>query len=187
MTPIKACLIAAAAAVATLAATTAAASATTYDFTLLDNNGVTIDASGVLTLTGNVIDSIAGSINGYGAITGLIANPNSPGADIVGNILFDNLFKPSVPGVDNYGIYVSTVSGTNINLYNVHSYGPNIPDNTATVYDDTVNASVANGAFSITAVPEPAAWALMLVGIGLAGAALRSESKLASAKARARS
>jgi len=89
--------------------------------------------------------------------------------------------------VDNYGIYVSTASGTNINLYNVHSYGSNIPDNTATVYDDTVNTSVANGTFSITAVPEPAAWALMLVGIGLAGATLRSESKLALAKARARS
>jgi hypothetical protein len=181
---LKGSLIGAVAAIATLTATAAAASATMYDFTLLDSNGVTIDASGVLTLTGDVIDSIAGSINGYGAITGLVANPSSPGAVIVGDILFDNLFNPSARGVDNYGIYVSTVSGTNINLYNVHSDGANIPDNTATVYDDTIKTSVANGAFSITAVPEPAAWALMLVGIGLAGATLRSESKRALTKAR---
>jgi PEP-CTERM motif len=186
MTLVKASLIGVVAAVATLAAT-AAASATTYDFTLRDNNGVTIDASGVLTLTGDVIDSIAGSINGYGAITDLIANPNSPGANLKGDIIYDNLFDPSVPGVDNNGIFVSTASGDNFNLFNVHSWGSNIPDNTATVYDDNAGRYVANGTFSITAVPEPAAWALMLVGIGLAGATVRSESKLALAKARARS
>src|SRR5579859_977382 len=158
MTLIKDSLLGATAALATLAAT--AASATTYDFTLLDNNGVTIDASGVLNLTGDVINNIAGDITGYGAITGLIGNPNSPGANIVGDILYDNLFNPSVPGVDNNGIYVSTASGANINLYNVHSSGSNIPDNTATVYVDQVG-SVANGTFSVspTGVPEPAGWA----------------------------
>lgn len=184
MSHLRAIFITATAAFAGLVGT--AASANVYDFTLLDNNGVTVDASGTLSLTGDVIDFITGSINGYGAITGLIANPNSPNANIQGNILYDNLFDPSVPGVDNYGIFVSTAAGPNINLYNVHSFGPNIPDNTATVYDDTINASVANGVFSVTAVPEPAAWALMLVGIGLAGATFRSESRPAPAKARSR-
>jgi hypothetical protein len=180
MTLVKASLIGAAAALATFAAT--AASATTYDFTLLDNDATTIDASGVLTLTGNVIDSITGNVDGYGAITGLIANPNSPGANIQGDIEYDNLFDVAAPGVDLYGIFLTTASGAAINLYNVHSGGSNVPDNTATVYVDGVG-SVANGTFSITAVPEPASWGLMLVGIGLAGATLRSSAKRADATA----
>jgi len=176
MTHLRFSLIGAVAAVATLVA--GAASAQTYDFTLTDNNGVTIDASGVFNLTGDVINSISGQINGYGPITGLIPNPSSPGPVIEGNILYDNLFDPMAPGVDYYGIFVSTFSGVNINLYNTHSGGPNVPDNTATVYDDTINASVANGVFSVSGgVPEPAAWAMMLVGVGLAGAALRGAAK----------
>jgi hypothetical protein len=179
MTLLKASLVGASAALATLAAT-AASAATTYDFTLLDNNGVTVDASGVLTLTGDVIETIAGSVNGYGAITGLIVNPNSPSANTQGDILYDNLFDVSAPGVDNYGIFLRTAVGAAINLYNVNSWGPNVPDDTATVYVDGVG-SVANGRFSVTAVPtaipEPGAWALMLVGMGLAGATLRSHAK----------
>jgi hypothetical protein len=186
VTGVKTSLISAAAALASLIATTA--SATTYDFTLLDNNGVTIDASGVLTLTGDVIDSITGSINGYGAITGLIPDPNSPNANTQGNIIYDNLFDPSVPGLDYYGIFVSTASGTNINLYNLDSYGSNVPDNTATVYDDNANTYVANGTFSvgIAGVPEPTGWALMLVGVGLAGATVRTSPKRALAPASSR-
>jgi hypothetical protein len=177
MTYIRASLLGISAAVAALAAT--AASATSYDFTLLDNDGVTIDASGVMTLTGNVIDSISGSVNGFGAITGLITNPNSPGYNTVGDIIYDNLFDPSVPGVDNDGIFLSTASGANLNLFNLDSWGANIPDNTATIYDDGVGY-IANGTFSVSptttpAVPEPETWALMLVGIGLAGATLRSQ------------
>lgn len=183
MTLVKACLTGAAAAVFALAAT--AASAAVYDFTLLDNNGVTVDASGTLTLSGDVIDSITGSVNGYGGITGLIGNPNSPGANVQGNIEYDNLFDTSVPGVDYYGIFISTASGVNINLFNLDSYGPYTPDNTATVYDDTINASVANGTFtaSLAPVPEPGAWALMLVGIGLAGATVRTSPRRALARA----
>jgi hypothetical protein len=180
MTLIKASLVGAAAAFATLAAT--AASATAYDFTLLDNDGSTVDASGVLNLTGNVIDSITGTVNGYGAITGLMANPDSPNAHIQGDIEYDNLFNTAVPGVDLWGIFLNTASGAAINLYNVYSGGSNVPNNTATVYVDGVG-SVANGAFSITAVPEPASWGLMLVGIGLAGATLRSSPKQARARA----
>lgn len=78
-----------------------------------------------------------------------------------------------------------TTAGAAINLHNVRSDGSNVPDNTATVYVDGVG-SVANGQFSITAVPEPASWALMLVGIGLAGATLRTAPKRALAGATSR-
>ena len=184
MTLVKASLVAAAAALASLAATTA--SAASYDFTLLDNNGVTVDASGVLNLTGDVIDSITGVIKGYGSITGLIADPNSPNANVQGDIIYDNLFDTAVPGVDNDGIFLSTSTGANINLFNLNSSGLNVPDNTATVYVDNLGRYAANGTFSIAkSVPEPAAWALMLVGIGLTGATLRSARKPALATARA--
>jgi hypothetical protein len=186
MAHVKTSLIAAVAALAGLIATTA--SAATYDFTLLDNNGVTVDASGAMTLTGDVVDSITGSINGFGAITGLIPNTNSPGTTQVGDIIFDNLFDPSVPGLDNYGIFLATASGVNINLFNLNSGGSTIPDNTSTVYADNIGY-VANGTFSVSpaAVTEPAAWAMMLVGIGLTGATLRSAPRPALAKAKARS
>jgi hypothetical protein len=186
MTCVRASVIGVSAAIAMLAATTA--SAASYDFTLLDNNGTTIDASGVITLTGDVIDAISGEVTGYGAITGLITNPNSPGPNILGDILYDNLFDPSVPGVDNYGIFLSTASGANFNLFNLDSWGANIPDNTATLYNDTAGAYVANGTFSISpataAVPEAAAWTLMLVGIGFAGASLRTSRRRSIANAR---
>jgi hypothetical protein len=186
MTLVKASLVAATAALATLAASTA--SAASYDFTLLDNNGVTVDASGVLNLTGDVIDSITGSVTGFGTITGLIANPNSPGYNVQGDIIYDNLFKASVPGVDNDGVFLSTSSGANLNLFNLDSSGTNFPNNTAAVYEDNVGY-VANGTFSVTAVavPEPSAWALMLLGVGLAGATLRMSPKQATAKTRAAS
>jgi PEP-CTERM motif len=180
MNLVRASVVAAVAALASVAAS--AASATTIDFKLLDNNGMTVDASGVLKLTGDVVNSISGCIKGYGEITGLIADTASPGPNIQGDIEYDNHFVTTKPGVDLWGIFVTTAVGKAINLYNVNSGGSNVPDNTATVYVDGVG-SVANGRFSITSVPEPASWALMLIGVGLAGAALRSSPQRARAAA----
>jgi hypothetical protein len=45
-------------------------------------------------------------------------------------------------------------------------------------------ATDAAGTLTISAIPEPAAWTLMLIGFGLAGAYLRGSARIA---ARARS
>ncbi len=56
----------------------------------------------------------------------------------------------------------SNFSGTGAVLTNGYSYAQIAPQNQATVAAGTV-----------TAVPEPASWAMMIVGFGLAGSALR--------------
>jgi hypothetical protein len=181
MTLLRASLLGAAAAVVSLAAT-AASAATAYDFTLTDNDGSTIDASGILIMAGDVIRSIKGSVTNFGTITGLIYNPNSPYAHTQGNIIYDNLFDTTVPGVDNDGIYLKTSLGDQINIFNLDSGGYNVPDSSATEYVDNTGVYAAYGHFSITpdptaAIPEAGAWAMMLVGMGLAGATLRSHAK----------
>ena len=45
----------------------------------------------------------------------------------------------------------------------------------------TPNGEIISGAITVFAVPEPASWALMLVGFGGLGYALRSRRKLAKA------
>ena len=46
----------------------------------------------------------------------------------------------------------------------------------------SVKGELISGAIEVFAVPEPAAWTLMLVGVGGLGYALRSRRKLAKAR-----
>lgn len=56
-------------------------------------------------------------------------------------------------------------------------------DEEGVIYDNFRFETVATGGTGGSPAPEPAAWALMLAGFGLAGAALRRRSALASAGA----
>ena len=49
----------------------------------------------------------------------------------------------------------------------------NVGDTSAYANDWAVGSQYINYAFRVAGVPEPASWALMIVGIGLAGAAMR--------------
>ena len=49
-----------------------------------------------------------------------------------------------------------------------------------TLYAETLISEI-NVNFEVSAVPEPATWAMMIAGFGLAGAALRRRSKAAVA------
>lgn len=143
----------------------APASAATFLFTF---DGDTIDASGTLmtedtpnTEGGFLITGIAGIV-GSAAITGLLP----PGA-FGGN---DNLLFVGRDPVLSFGGFSFTADGSN-NIFATTQltggFGLLRPDGT-----------IVAGRFSITpqqagAIPEPGTWALMLLGFGFVGAALR--------------
>jgi hypothetical protein len=120
---------------------------------------------------------ISGNVSGD-AVTGLILNPNQPNSANTpdtftyrgGEYLFtyDNVVYNSAPSVDVSGILFKKDSGTEYNLYS----------DSATQYE-LASAKGGVGANSIgtlsSATPEPAAWALMIVGMGAVGAMLRRQ------------
>ena len=119
-------------------------------------------------------------------VTGLIDNPNKPGWAYSPDyrFMFDNLLMPtSGPTVSWYGLMFTGASGDEYNLFS---------DNASTyeLYRANAGGYQANsvGTLSIAAiqpqgpisfsqfgggVPEPAAWALMILGFGATGVALR--------------
>jgi hypothetical protein len=116
---------------------------------------------------GYLVTAITGTINGD-AITALLA----PEA-FAGN---DNLFYPftSLPGnvaVDLGGISFATAA-KQFNLY-AYNFGPILIES-----DNDVQSQVEFTARLVpSAVPEPAAWAMMLMGFGMVGGALRFRTR----------
>ena len=158
---------------AVLAATSA--SATTFLFSYTSND-LSQTASGSLNATlvsPGEYDATSGSITATGpVVTGvgtLIANLSSPNTvnSPSGRFSYDDQLLPaSNPVITNGGLLFS-IGGSEVNIF---SNGPE-PGN-----DSFYNQSYANtsGTFSLSAVPEPATWAMMLVGFGFAGVTLRS-------------
>jgi len=138
----------------------APAAALTYAYSFASTGG---DAgSGFLTTATagtSSITSITGTFDGS-AVTAL-----SPYAGA------NNILTPSGPYVSIRGVSVSTAGGTNYNLYFQGSnYG--ITDS----FNDPGGTGVGKRiltSFSVTAVPEPATWGLMIVGFGMTGFAAR--------------
>lgn len=166
----------AAASAALLAASGAQATTFLLSFsfhTYANTSGLTLDATsdggGQYTVT-----SVSGDIDGLPA--SLIA----PGGDYNDNLVF----YPGTPAtLDFDGLAFSTASG---GVFGVYYYA------TSGVYEIGCQGGGGCGggfggsvdSFSLTEVtsstPEPAIWALMLVGFAGLGAALRSRRKLAS-------
>ncbi|MDB5194890.1 MAG: hypothetical protein JWO84_74 [Parcubacteria group bacterium] len=147
------------------------------DFTLGDTPVVGLDGFAMVAVTGNVDGD---------SITGLVNNPNSPGVTTAFNFNYDNIGWLGPNFVSNNG---ALVKGASTNIYNFFSQLPA----TTTVINGTAGSgyqiykatsdgsvylanSVGNASVSV-AVPEPATWALMLVGFGGLGAALRANRK----------
>ena len=168
----------------------APAVAATYLFTFTPTSGAPVSASGELTTTGGAngvfgvdVTAITGFVGGS-AITNLIPDPNAPNNATSADGLFieDNNYDPATRSLDNSGLLFD-VGSTEYNLFNNE-------DGTYYLYPG-VRGSYATpsvGAFTASAVavavPEPAAWAMMLAGFGLAGGALRgARSKRAIAAA----
>ena len=167
-------LLAVAAAVVALQASSASATVLDWSYTgPSGNNGSgTFDAT--LQLDGSYsLDGINGTANGA-AITGLdsLYGP-------------DNLvFPPSPPniGVDRLGISFDA-GGVQYALYEDDGgYAPSSLFYCGAVYcllTGTATSATALTSFSVSvaSVPEPAAWAMMVLGLGGLGAALRSRRR----------
>jgi hypothetical protein len=188
MTLSKTAIIAMAAA---LAATSA--SAAVFDFTITSvAPGQGVSGSGVITTAGDPTSAVT-------SITGTIFDSAfSPGTfTIVGGAAglslyagADNVFYLGIPANSFGGISFHTTCGLGVCPdFNIGGGGVTAPD------DDVLNDSINNpsgyplpyspapGAgsteinFDVSQVPEPAAWVMMLIGSGLAGAALRASRK----------
>jgi hypothetical protein len=169
--------IAAAAAIGAVAAMASAAHATSYVWSFSD---ATYSASGTLTTdpTNVLVVSGGGTITGPSLSDTLTLFPNpTPGNQNVspdGNWFFDNVLP-----LDFFGLLFT---GATNPFYNVFanggggSLGISFADESTYNYDGGIV-----GQLTVTAVPEPAAWAMMLLGFGGLGAALRSRRKLAVA------
>ena len=127
----------------------------------------------------NIIGA-AGQVDGL-AITGLIA-PGLSGVYFVstnGRWNLDNVLFGSRPFMSNNGWGFTLAGGSEVNFWatapnsqvvsnGIASGGNRIQFATGPVY-----GSVYGGIISVTAVPEPASWAMLLSGFGLTGAIIR--------------
>ena len=147
----------------------------TGNFTTAGPSGTT--ALFFLTGSNAFLDDAAGFQNGFSLFYSAINNPGSlsvySGLDGTGELL-GTLALPVTPAVpagrfDPFVVAGLTFSGTaqSISFAGVQNQ---------IVFDDvTFGSSIAG---TVGAAPEPATWALMIVGFGLAGAALRRRQKV---------
>jgi hypothetical protein len=136
----------------------------------------TLNAAGGFDITG-----VAGDVDGD-AIAALIANPSQPfpsySAD--GLFIFDNVLWPSsAPVLSNPGLFVRGASGAEYNLFsdNTSTYELYKAQSGLGYLANSVGAvslrRLADAPVHGAAVPEPASWTMLILGLGAAGAMLR--------------
>ncbi len=152
-------------AAAALAVAAVPAAAVTYAYTYASTGGdigsgrLTTATPGLAAITG-----ITGTFDGS-AVTAL-----SPYASA------DNNINPAGPYVTFSGVSVSTAGGTDYNLY-FDGSNYNITDS---VNDPGGSGSGARNltSFTVSQVPEPATWGLLLAGFGMVGVAARRRKSM---------
>ena len=177
--------------VAALAAGSAQAS--TWLLTYQATNGaapvaatLNLTASDTLNAVGGYdVTGVGGNVDGD-PVTSLIANPGQPFASYSadGMFIFDNVLWPtSAPVLSNPGLFFAAASGAEYNLfsdngatYELYKAQPGVAYLANSVGVISFARTHPNAAPLDSApggVPEPAAWALMILGFGGAGALLR--------------
>ena len=153
-----------------LSASPASAAQYIFNFSGTGFLGGPLNGTGTLT-TNNA--SFVNPLNGYTAqtITGITGTYNGSAITGLANVTgSNNIFYLTGPFfVDGNGLGFSTAAGAAVNLFvtNGTSYRVNAGGlNTGLV---TASASVV-----AAAVPEPASWAMMLLGFGAIGSSLRT-------------
>ena len=138
------------------------------------------EAAGILTtadtlnaVNGYDILGITGSVTGAGGgvITSLVSNPGQPFPTINYGFQYDNVLFPSaVQTLDISGVLFTTAGGAIWNLwgntptdYQLYTYSPVAVD----VHGSMTLSAVPQ--LTLTAVPEPQTYAMMLAGLGLMG------------------
>jgi len=129
--------------------------------------------------------SVSGQVDGD-AITGLINNPNQPTASLSpdGLFIFDNVVWPgAAEQLSNPGILFTGASGQEYNLfsddpvnYELYKATPGVGYDASSHGTITMQQTFTQHFFDEGGpggVPEPAAWALMILGFGGTGALLR--------------
>lgn len=166
-------LVAIAAAIAAIATAAPAWAAKTF---VLD--GVTLQGGG--TLTGNfTTDDTLSSLLGVN----ITASANGAFSAVT----YNKLSSSDWVSLPTQGFDVTMAGGTQqlrLNFFPLTATGANILINSSYDYQNTAGPrSVLSGRVMLdvpTAVPEPATWAMMIVGFGLAGTAVRRRRTLAS-------
>lgn len=163
-------MLAAGAAIFAVVGASPAFAAKTFTLTAVSNN-FTINATVTTTNASN--NAGVGTFSGYRVtdITGTIGNNSIAGLVAAGGYESnDNILGVSDPFLDLDGISFTTTGGPSpVNIYYNGSYayfrGAN-GNNTGVFTSFTVTPGVA-------AVPEPATWGMMILGMGAAGYAMR--------------
>ena len=156
------------------------ASAAVYDFNMslgsLTGNG-TFSTVGDASTTPSLVNTFLGTFNGS-SISLLAPNayPTFPGPPN------DNLFSETAPYFSYSGLSF-VAGGTNYNIFS--DFGNGLLYYCSGVQTCTVGEANATASFSFQsqtgAVPEPATWAMMLLGFSVMGIALRADRRVGRA------